>query len=90
MARSPYFGQAFWFLKYHSEKLPSAIERYQKETQRVYSVLEGVLSKQEWLVGGKPTIADIAFITWNRAAFNVILKDLPGVDIAKDYPSVYK
>ncbi|KAI9059894.1 glutathione transferase Ure2p class [Trametes sanguinea] len=88
--QGPYFGQAIWFMRYHDEKLPSAIERYQKETQRVYSVLESVLSEQEWLVGGKPTIADIAFITWNRSAFIVILKDVPGVDVEKDYPSVYK
>ncbi|CDO72783.1 hypothetical protein BN946_scf184994.g36 [Trametes cinnabarina] len=88
--QGPYFGQAIWFMRYHAEHFPSAIERYQKETQRVYSVLESVLSKQEWLVGNKLTIADISFITWNRSAFLVILKDLPGVDIQKDYPSVYK
>ncbi|CDO72785.1 hypothetical protein BN946_scf184994.g38 [Trametes cinnabarina] len=88
--QGPYFGQAFWFKNLHAEKLPSAIERYEKETQRVFSVLESVLSKQEWLVGNKPTIADISFITWNRSAFNGILKGLPGVDVEKDYPSVYK
>ncbi|KAI0371066.1 glutathione S-transferase C-terminal-like protein [Pilatotrama ljubarskyi] len=88
--QGPYFGQAFWFLKYHPENLPSAIERYQKETVRVFTVLEGVLSKQEWLVGGKPTIADIAFITWNRAAFGVVLKDFQNVNVEKDFPSVYK
>lgn len=59
----PYFGQAVWFMKYHQEKLPSAIERYQKEILRVLGVLETVLSKQEWLVGGKLTVADISFIT---------------------------
>ena len=80
----------FWFKRFHPEHLPSVIERYQKETQRVYSVLESVLSKREWLVGGKLTIADIAFITWNRAAFSVSLKDLPGVDVEKDYPSVWQ
>lgn len=60
----PYFGQAVWFMKYHQEKLPSAIERYQKEILRVLGVLESVLSKQEWLVGGKLTVADISFITY--------------------------
>lgn len=58
----PYFGQAGWFILWHPEKLPSAIERYQKEILRVFGVLEGVLSKQEWLVGGKCTIADLSFI----------------------------
>ena len=49
---------------YHPEKVPSAIERYSKEIVRVLGVLESVLSKQEWLVGGKCTIADISFIPY--------------------------
>ena len=61
--QGPYYGQAAWFSFFHSEKLPSAVERYKKEILRVLSVLDGVLSKQEWLVGGKCTIADISFIT---------------------------
>ena len=24
----PYFGQAIWFIRFHSEQVPSAIERY--------------------------------------------------------------
>ena len=59
---SPYFGQVSWFQFFHAEKIPSAIERYQKEILRVFGVLESVLSKQEWLVGGKLTIADLSFI----------------------------
>lgn len=47
---------------YHPEKITSAIERYHKEILRVLGVLEGVLSKQEWLVGGKLTVADISFL----------------------------
>ena len=49
---------------YHAEKIPSAIERYQKEIIRVLGVLESVLSKQEYLVGNKLTIADLSFITY--------------------------
>ena len=60
----PYYGQAAHFLRYHSEHIPSAIERYQKEILRVFGVLENVLSKQEWLVGGKLTIADLSFIPY--------------------------
>ena len=51
-------------MRYHPEKIPSAIERYQKEILRVLGVLESVLSKQEWLVGGKLTIADLSFIPY--------------------------
>ncbi len=60
--QGPYYGQAAWFLVYHPEKIPSAIERYMNEIFRVLGVLESVLSKQEWLVGGKPTIADLSFL----------------------------
>lgn len=59
--QGPYFGQLGWFAFFHQEKIPSAIERYKNEVKRVLSVLDGVLSKQSWLVGGKPTIADLSF-----------------------------
>ena len=87
---SPYFGQAFWFMRFHSEQLPSAIERYQKETLRVLSVLDAVLSKPEsggWLVGGKPTVADLAFVTWNDAAVNFSVKGY--ADVEKEYPAFF-
>ena len=45
-------------------RIPLAIERYQKEILRVFGVLESVLSKQEWLVGGKYTIADLSFVMY--------------------------
>ena len=61
--QGPYFGQAAWFTFYHPEKIPSAVDRYKNEIKRVLGVLDGVLAKQEWLVAGKATIADISFIT---------------------------
>ncbi|EPT00878.1 hypothetical protein FOMPIDRAFT_85983 [Fomitopsis schrenkii] len=69
---------------------PSALERYHKETLRVLGVLESVLSKQEWLVGGKCAMADISFITWNQGAFDLILNDYPGFNLEKDFPAVKK
>ena len=60
--QGPYFGQVGWFTFYHPEKIPSAIERYKNEIRRVLGVLDSVLSKQEWLAGGKCTIADLSFI----------------------------
>jgi glutathione S-transferase len=45
------------------EKIPYAINRYKDEVKRVFGVLESVLSKQEFLVGGKLTIADLSFIS---------------------------
>ena len=51
-------------MRYHPERVPSAIDRYQKEILRVFGVLDSVLSKQEWLVGGKLTVADLSFIPY--------------------------
>jgi len=63
--RGPYFGQITWFRYRHPEKVPTAIERYQKEAVRVISVLDGVLSNQKYLVGDKLTIADLVWYPWN-------------------------
>lgn len=64
MFGSPYFGQWAWFTHFHPEKIASAQERYKQEIIRVWGVLESVLSKQDWLVGSKPTIADFSFIPY--------------------------
>lgn len=73
--QGPYFGQAVWFTKFHGEKVPSAVERYTNEINRVTSVLEGHLTQQKeknssgdgpWLVGNKMSYADFSFIPWQR------------------------
>lgn len=66
--QGPYFGQATWFNNFHSEKLPSAIERYGKEIERVTSVLNTALEGKEYLVGDKCTYADLSFVTWASIA----------------------
>ncbi|KAE8136057.1 glutathione S-transferase Ure2-like protein [Aspergillus pseudotamarii] len=73
--QGPYYGQLVWFKKFHAEQVPSAVERYAKEVNRVTGVLEGWLEKQAgvygegdgpWLVGGKLSYADLAFVPWQR------------------------
>ncbi|GAA5872277.1 hypothetical protein JCM16303_001039 [Sporobolomyces ruberrimus] len=86
--QGPYFGQAAHFKMFAPEKIPYGIERYAKEVQRVFSVLESVLSKQEWLVGGKLTIADLSFITWSNFGLHALLPE--GVDPKEEFPSVMK
>lgn len=68
--QGPYFGQVTWFKMMHPEPLPTAIERYQKEAVRVFTVLDGVLSKQKYLVGDKLTAADVAFFPWDDLVFD--------------------
>ena len=82
---SPYFGQFAWFQNFHAEKLPSAIERYNNEIKRVFGVLDGVLSKQKYLVGDRVTIADLSFILWNVIILTWLIPDF---DIETNYPAL--
>lgn len=90
--QGPYYGQAAWFIKFHHEKLPSAIERYVKEINRVSSVLEGHLAKQEtgedgpWLVGNKYSYADLSWVPWQVVVGLVVTKE-HGFSL-DDYPLV--
>jgi GST-like protein len=61
----PMQGQANVFFRYAPEKIPFAIERYQKETHRLYSVLDAALADSEYLAGDY-SIADIATWPWVR------------------------
>ncbi|KAI0081360.1 glutathione S-transferase C-terminal-like protein [Panus rudis PR-1116 ss-1] len=89
--QGPYYGQATHFMKYHPERVQSAIDRYKDEVRRVLGVLETVLSKQEWLVGGKYTIADLSFVSWNVALSGATFtKEDPSFNWKKEYPSVAK
>jgi glutathione S-transferase len=44
----PMMGQANVFYRYAPEKIPYAIERYQREVQRLLEVLNGRLADNEW------------------------------------------
>lgn len=59
----PMFGQLNHFKKFAPEQIPYAIARYEKETLRLYSVLDQQLSEQEFLCGDY-SIADIATYPW--------------------------
>ena len=63
----PMMGQANVFYKYAQEKIPYAIERYQKETRRLLEVLDTRLADNEYLAGAY-SIADIANFAWARTA----------------------
>jgi len=70
----PMQGQANVFYRYAPEKIPYAIDRYQKETKRLYTVLDKRLADREYLCGDY-SIADIATWPW------VSLHGWAGVDI---------
>jgi GST-like protein len=63
----PMAGQNGHFLLYAPERLPYAIERYAKEVNRLYGVLDAQLARTgHYVAGGEYTIADIAIFPWIR------------------------
>jgi GST-like protein len=59
----PMAGQNGHFNIYAPEKVPYAIERYTKETSRLYGVLDRWLAEREF-VAGEYSIADMACYPW--------------------------
>ena len=59
----PMQGQANVFFRYAPEKIPFAIERYQKETRRLYQVLDRRLGEARFLAGDY-SVADVASWPW--------------------------
>ena len=61
----PMMGQANVFYRYAPERIPYAIERYQREVRRLLEVLDTRLTDNEYLAGDY-SIADIANWSWVR------------------------
>jgi hypothetical protein len=57
-------GQNHHFGIYAPEKIPYAIERYVKETNRLYGVLDRRLAQVPFVAGQAYTIADMAIYPW--------------------------
>jgi GSH-dependent disulfide-bond oxidoreductase len=60
----PMAGQNHHFANYAPEKLAYAIDRYVKETPRLYGVLNKRLAGRDFIVGKQYTIADMASYPW--------------------------
>jgi GSH-dependent disulfide-bond oxidoreductase len=72
----PFSGQAVHFQRVAPEKVPYAINRYRREAERHYSVLDKHLGGRTFIVGDSFTIIDISAWGWiDRAKFV-----LPGSD----------
>ena len=59
----PMAGQNHHFVQYAPEKIPYAMERYVKETNRLYGVLNKRLADREFIAGAY-SIADMASYPW--------------------------
>jgi GST-like protein len=60
----PMAGQNHHFVQYAPEQLPYAIDRYVKETSRLYGVLNKHLSDGREYIFGDYSIADMAAYPW--------------------------
>jgi len=76
----PMAGQNHHFANYAPEKLPYAIDRYVKETSRLYAVLDKRLKGNDFILGKQYTIADMAAYPW-------IIPDRQGQNI-DEYPNL--
>ncbi len=78
----PMLGQAHHFRKFAPEPVPYAIDRYTKETARLYGVLDKQLAQGDY-VAGDYSIADIAIYPWTQRA------DWQGIDL-ESFPNVVR
>jgi GSH-dependent disulfide-bond oxidoreductase len=76
----PMAGQNHHFAVYAPEKLPYAIERYVKETSRLYAVFDKQLKDREF-VAGPYSIADMASYPW------IVPHERQGQSL-EDYPNL--
>lgn len=76
-------GQANHFYRLAKERIPYPTQRYVGETERLYGVLDNQLKDNDYLVGNKYSIADIANFSWVNVSY------FAGVDLAK-FPNLQK
>ena len=77
----PMLGLALHYLKFNRGKSEYSEARYEKETHRLYAVLNQQLTGREYIIGDEYTIADIASWPW------VARHEFQTVDL-NDYPNV--
>jgi len=77
----PMFGQDGHFKLYAPEKLPYAIDRYDRECRRLLGVMEGQLQRTGDCLAGAYSVADMAVWPW------IVTAKRRQIDLA-DYPTV--
>lgn len=79
----PFSGQSVHFRHKAPEKIPYAINRYLREAERHYDVLETHMEGREYLVGDEYSIADISAWGWIDKATTVL-----GEEGLANYPNL--
>ncbi len=80
----PMLGQLGFFSKFAKEKVPMAIDRYEKEAHRLAKVADGQLAKTKYLAGDELTLADCLNFTWLNAG-----RTFAGLDYS-GYPNLVR
>jgi GSH-dependent disulfide-bond oxidoreductase len=81
----PFSGQAVHFQHAAPEKIPYAINRYRREIERHYRVLDKHLTGRDFILAGEYSIADMSAWGWLTRAGRV----LPGAeDPLADFPNL--
>lgn len=77
----PMAGQSGWFRTHAAQRDDFAIERYTRETRRLYGVLDRRLEGRDFIAGDALSIADIACWPWvlSHAGHGQSLADVPNV-----------
>ncbi|MGI2108756.1 glutathione S-transferase family protein [Shewanella frigidimarina] len=81
----PYSGQCVHFTHHAPEKIDYATNRYLRETQRHYRVLDAHLNNREFIVGDELSIVDIAAWGWVDKVGYVL-----GQDALATYPNIQR
>lgn len=76
----PMLGQNHHFRNYAPEKIPYAVDRYVKETERLYGVLDERLAERDFIAGDY-SIADMAAYPW------IVLHERQGQNL-DDFPNL--
>jgi GSH-dependent disulfide-bond oxidoreductase len=92
----PMMGQANVFFRYAPEKIQYAIDRYQRESRRLFEVLERQLKDHPYIANDQYSVADIALHSWVAGYewSGVSIDGLPGLkrwlDLVGSRPAVQK
>jgi GST-like protein len=82
---SPFSGQAVHFQHSAPEEIPYAINRYRREAERHYQVLDDYLGDRTFVLGDSYSIADMAAWGWLRRASRVMATE---DDPLKPFPNL--
>ena len=77
-------GQANHFARFAKERIAYGTQRYVGETERLYGILDAHLAKNDYVVGGKYSIADIALVGWVNSSF------ILSIDLNGQFPNVFR